>query len=123
LKYVSAASANGVPVAAPEAGGCLLGGALLLRQLGAAAKRLGWIVAHLDPLIFVADTVGAVLVLLLRSTNNDNMRFNLVVDRNGGTAVSPRPPDLDVLVQREPGLSHEIPPFCLILRNFRLTLY
>ena len=104
-------------------GGCLPGGALLLRQLGAAAKRLGWIVAHLDPLIFVADTVGAVLVLLLRSTNNDNMWFDLVVDRNGGTAVSSRPPDLDVLVQREPGLSHEIPPFCLILRNFRLTLY
>jgi len=56
-----------------------------LRQLGAAAKRLGWIVAHVDPLILGAETVGAVLVLLLRSTNNDNMRFDLVVDRNGGT--------------------------------------
>jgi len=51
----------------------------------AAAKRLGWIVAHVDPLILGAETVGAVLVLLLRSTNNDNMRFDLVVDRNGGT--------------------------------------
>ncbi len=69
----------------------MLGGAFLLRQLGAAAKRLSWVVAHLDPLIFMADTVGAVLVLLLRSTNNEDMRFDLVVDRNGGTAVSPRP--------------------------------
>ncbi len=40
-----------------------------------------------------------------------SVEVDLVVNRNGGTAVSPRPPDLDVLVQREPGLSHEIPPF------------
>lgn len=48
---------------------------------------------------------GAVLVLLLRSTNNDNMRFDLVVNRNGGTAVSPRPPILMCLYSMNLGLA------------------
>jgi hypothetical protein len=44
-------------------------------------------------------------VLLLRSANNDNMRFGLVVDRNGGTAVSPHPPILMCLYSVNLGLA------------------
>jgi hypothetical protein len=51
----------------------LLSRTFLLRQLCAAAKRLGWIISNISPSVLVADTVGAVLMLLLRSTNNDNM--------------------------------------------------
>jgi hypothetical protein len=47
-------------------------------------------------------------VLLLLSANQNDMGFDFVVAGNSGTAVTPLSIDLDVLVQREFGLSHGI---------------
>ena len=76
----------------------MLSSTFLLRQLGATAKRLGWIIGDIYPSVLVTDTIRSVLVLLLPSANQNDMGFDFVVAGNGGTAVSPCPPDLDVLV-------------------------
>jgi len=56
----------------------------------------------------VTNTIRSVLVLLLLSANQNDMGFDFVVAGNGGTAVTPLSIYLDVLVQREFGMSHGI---------------
>ena len=94
-----------------------------LDELGALPQCLGRIVPYIDPLVFVAHAVGAVLVLLLLTADHDDMRLDFIVACDGGTEVSPLSVDLNMLVQREFGLCQRNSPRCVILRISRLTQF
>jgi hypothetical protein len=69
------------------------------------SQRVG---ASFYPRVLVADTVGALFVLLFLSADNDNVGLNLPVGVDRCSAVTPLAAHFDVLIKLELQVGHLI---------------